>query len=582
MGKFSGVSGRLAARGVAAALSAVMAAGTMGAQTAGATVQTLSARFWEWRATEQPFTDDDIPRLDRPAEFTQQWSAGAVAGYEEKIAGFEREWRAVDVSGAPVAVQVDWRLMGSAIARVHWELEVDPVWRRNPAFYVDQGLGGAYALMLPPAPISPARQREGVLRLESVPRLLEEGRTNLTQMRQPYAVVAMEEMDGIEAHMEAFKAGVHGSAGFSVEELKRFDVAEVAATKALVAYREWLRPQVAGLAVTTAIGREAYMYFLQNVALVPYTPEQILAMGRAEWARAVTFEALAAAANTGLPETPMYPSREAQIAEADKQERAIRAYLPAHGLLSNPPKVTQYHSRPMPPYVAALSFLGVTDDLTSEARLKEDSVSYKLPPPEETDFFSAITAHDTRPLTIHEGVPGHAFQLAWSWHNADPVRRHYYDSQSNEGIGFYAEEMMLIGGLFDGEPRTKESIYRMMRLRALRVEVDVRLATGAFTLEQAAAYLEKTVPMDKGTARNEASMFASTPGQAITYQIGKSDLLRLTSDARVAQGTAFQLRAFDDAVWQNGNLPISLDRWEMLHDASEVPAVPASFAWGGR
>ena len=569
--------------GVAVADSAQTAeAQATGSQTADAKVQALSARFWEWRAGEQPFTDDDIPRLERAAGFTQQWSAGAVAGYERKIGEFEREWRDVDVTGTPVEVQVDWRLVGSAIARVRWELEVNPVWRRNPAFYVDQGMGGVYALMLPPAPFSAARQREVVLRMESVPRLLEEGRANLTEMRQPFAVVAMEEMDGIEGHMAAFKAGVHARAGFSADELTRFDGAEEAAAKALVAYREWLRPQVAGLKVETAIGRDAYVYFLRNVALVPYTPEQILAMGRAEWSRAVTFEALAAAADTGLPETPMYQRQAAQIAEADKQERAIRAYLPAHGLLSNPPEVTHYHSRAMPAYVAALRFLGVTDDLTSESRLGEDSVSYKLPPPEETDFFSAITAHDTRPLTIHEGVPGHAFQLAWSWHHADPVRRHYYDSESNEGIGFYAEEMMLVGGLFDGEPRTKESIYRMMRLRALRVEVDVRLALGEFTLEQAAAYLEKTVPMDQGTAKNEASMFASTPGQAITYQIGKSDLLRLIADARVKQGARFKLQAFDDEVWKNGNVPFALDRWEMLGDASEVPAVAGSFAWGGR
>ncbi len=570
--------GRVAGCGLVFAVMAG-AVGSLRAQTAETKVQALSARFWAWRAGEQPFSDDDIPRLDRAAGFTQQWSAGAVAGYERRVGEFETEWRAVDVAGAPVAVQVDWRLLGSAIARVRWELEVNPVWRRNPAFYVDQGLGGVYLAMLPPAPISAARQKDVVARLESVPRLLDEGRANLADMRQPFAVVAMEEMDGIEGHMAAFKAGVHAEAGFAPDELRRFDVAEEAAARAVVAYREWLRPQVAGLKVETAIGREAYVYFLRNVALLSYTPEQILAMGRAEWARAVTFEALAAAANKGLAETPMYASQAAQIAEADTQERAIRAYLPAHGLLSNPPEVRHYHSRAMPSYVAALSFLGVTDDLTSEARLGEDSVSYKLPPPQERDFFSAITAHDTRPLTIHEGVPGHAFQLAWSWHNADPVRRHYYDSESNEGIGFYAEEMMLIGGLFDGEPRTKEAIYRMMRLRALRVEVDVRLALGEFTLAQAAAYLEKTVPMDQETARGEASMFASTPGQAITYQIGKSDLVRLVADARVKQGEGFRLQAFDDAVWMNGNVPFSLDRWEMLGDKSEVPAVAGSFAW---
>src|ERR1035441_8130581 len=49
-------------------------------------------------------------------------------------------------------------------------------------------------------------------------------------------------------------------------------------------------------------------------------------------------------------------------------------------------------------------------------------------------------------------------------------------------IGFYSEEMMLQTGLFDDSPRTREIIYNFMRLRALRVEVDVKLALGLFTM----------------------------------------------------------------------------------------------------
>src|SRR5439155_1226285 len=82
----------------------------------------------------------------------------------------------------------------------------------------------------------------------------------------------------------------------------------------------------------------------------------------------------------------------------------------------------------------------------------------------------------------------------------DPVRRHYYDSSANEAIGFYAEEMLLHAGLFDDSPRSREFIWTCMRLRALRLEVDVRLALGMFSLHQAAKYLRGTVPMDSATA----------------------------------------------------------------------------------
>ena len=161
--------------------------------------------------------------------------------------------------------------------------------------------------------------------------------------------------------------------------------------------------------------------------------------------------------------------------------------------------------------------------------MTENCIRYVDAPSANSGYFMRATAQDPRPLTVHEGIPGHYFQLCLSWKHEDPIRRHYYDSGANEGIGFYAEEMMLQAGLFDDSPHTREIIYNFMRLRALRVEVDVKLALGEFTLEQAAKYLEEKVPMDPGTARQEAIAFSVGPGQAITYQIGK---LQITKTAR--------------------------------------------------
>jgi len=109
-----------------------------------------------------------------------------------------------------------------------------------------------------------------------------------------------------------------------------------------------------------------------------------------------------------------------------------------------------------------------------------------------------------------------------------------------------------------------------MRLRALRVEVDVKLALGEFTLEQAAKYLQEKVPMDADTARQEAIAFSTGPGQAITYQIGKLQIMKFLADARMQQGEKFSLRPFHDFVWKNGNVPIALQRWEYLGAAIEA------------
>ena len=107
-------------------------------------------------------------------------------------------------------------------------------------------------------------------------------------------------------------------------------------------------------------------------------------------------------------------------------------------------------------------------------------------------------------------------------------------------------------------------MYNFMRLRALRVEVDVRLATGELDIAGATAYLRDVVPMDTETAVEEATFFAAYPGQAMTYQVGKSQILRLFADAVRAGG--FDLQTFHDRLWLEGNVPIALQRWELLDD----------------
>ena len=95
---------------------------------------------------------------------------------------------------------------------------------------------------------------------------------------------------------------------------------------------------------------------------------------------------------------------------------------------------------------------------------------------------------------------------------------------------------MLAAGLLDDAPHTRTAVCNFMRLRALRVTVDVGLATGALTIESAAAELADRVPMDTATAAEEAAFFAETPGQALTYQIGKTQLISLLADAARTRG----------------------------------------------
>lgn len=530
----------------------------------------LATDFWAWRAIEQPISTDDIPRLERPANWVPQWSPEAVKQYRQRLGEFESRWKKMDVGRWPVPRQVDYRLMGSAIARVRWELEVTRAWQRNPEFYVDQTVGAYFHLLLPPPPFDAARTREIVATLDSIPGTLEAARRNLSEPVGPFAKLALDSLDGVGSNLQK-----------SVSELKKvadqsaatgLDAAAQKAAAALADYRAWIVGRLPAMSQKTAIGRENYVFFLKNVALLPYTPEELQAIGRQEWARSLAFETYEAHRDRGLPEPQLTKTETEEIEREEKDEEAIRRYLEAKDILTVPNWVQHYRFVATPAYLLPLSGWE-RDDFTGPSRLKENSSRYLDPLGPNLGYWATSMVQDPRGEIVHEGVPGHYFQLALSWANPDPIRRWYYDSGANEGIGFYAEEMMLQAGLFDDNPRSRQMIYNFMRLRALRVEVDVKLALGEFTMEQGAEYLKSRVPMDAETAHAEAAFFSSAPGQAISYQIGKMQIYKFLADARNQKGKAFDLRAFHDFVWQNGNVPLVLQRWEYLGMKDDVEAI---------
>jgi uncharacterized protein (DUF885 family) len=418
-----------------------------------------------------------------------------------------------------------------------------------------------------PAPYDEARSKEILARIQNIPAILEQGAQNLDKPPAPFAIVAIAALDGVRERLRKMAAALRASTTLAEQELNS---AVERAADALEKFRANLEQKLPALPQQTALGRNAYVFFLKNVALMPYSPEELLAMGRQEWSRSVAFEVYEKNRNRDVPPLKIADNIDNWIKDAAAKEQQVRKFLEDRGIVTVPDWVQHWTLRSTPDYLRAAGFTE-TDDFTSPSRLSENCIRYVPEPSDKLGYFWRATAMDPRPICVHEGIPGHYFQLCLSWKHEDPIRRHYYDSGPNEGLGFYSEEMMLQAGLFDDSPHTREIIYNFMRLRALRVEVDVKLALGEFTLEQAAKYLHEKVPMDEQTARQEATAFATGPGQAIDYQIGKLQIVKFLAEVRMKQGDKFSLRAFHDFVWKNGNVPISLQRWEFLGDASDVP-----------
>jgi hypothetical protein len=538
-------------------------------------LQSLAADAWAWRAAQQPALGDDIPRLPRPAGWLPDSSPAAIGHARRRRDELLARWRSIDASGFTVADRVDHRLLGSMLSRVTWELDVIESWRRDPLFHIHQALNPYFDRLLPLPPFDDARSSEIVAALANVPRAVEQATVALDRPAGPLTAAALEQLDGVG---DRLAESVTALAAELSEPHRRPLLDSLQPARDALQRLDGFLAGLHGLPDAVSVGEDAFVWFLRNVAVMAETPDELLRSARQECERAVVWEAVAKHRAGSAPEPPMPASAAEQVAAEAAAEEQVRSFYDGNGFLSQPASLRHYLTAEIPAYLAPLRFLGVCDDLTDEHRLDQDGVSYTLAPRPDLPYFYAANARDTRAGIVHEGA--HYQQLALANAHGDPVRRRYYDSGPNEGIAFYNEEYLLQAGLFDDAPHTRAVIWNFARLRSLRVEVDVRLAIGTMTLDEAVDFFVRRVPMDRSTAFEESCFYAGNPGLALSYQTGKLQLMSLVAAAVEAEGADFSLRRIHDAVWRNGNVPFSLLRWELLGDRSVLDAVDADPATG--
>src|SRR5262249_48863602 len=158
------------------------------------------------------------------------------------------------------------------------------------------------------------------------------------------------------------------------------------AADALEKFQNELKKRLPNLPQQTALGREAYVFFLKNVALYPYSPEEILAMGRQEWNRAVAFETYERERNRQVPPLKLADNLHAGIKDAAAKELQVRAFLKTHGILPVPDWIQHYTLRPIPEYLHSLGFTEA-DDFTGPSRLQENCVRWTESPSQNLGYF---------------------------------------------------------------------------------------------------------------------------------------------------------------------------------------------------
>ena len=171
-----------------------------------------------------------------------------------------------------------------------------------------------------------------------------------------------------------------------------------------------------------------------------------------------------------------------------------------------------------------------------------------------------VAAFSLPALLAHEGMPGHHFEIGIKLENKVPeFRRRLSFVAFGEGWALYAESLGQELGLYE-EPLALLGRYSFELFRAGRLVVDTGLHAKGWTREQAIRYLVEECGLTEGGATAEVLRYMVWPGQALGYKIGELEILELRAKAEKRLGARFDLRAFHDAVLEEGPLPLSMLR----------------------
>ena len=163
-------------------------------------------------------------------------------------------------------------------------------------------------------------------------------------------------------------------------------------------------------------------------------------------------------------------------------------------------------------------------------------------------------------IAYHEGVPGHhlQFSIAQELTGLPPFRKYHLDLNAyTEGWAFYSERLGKEVGFYQ-DPYSEYGRLQNEMWRAVRWVVDTGVHSQHWSRQQMIDYFHEHTAMDDENINTEVDRYIAWPAQALSYKMGQMKILELRARAQKDLGAKFDLRAFHDAVLDQGPLPLDM------------------------
>ncbi|MGY6551580.1 MAG: DUF885 domain-containing protein [Erythrobacter sp.] len=307
-------------------------------------------------------------------------------------------------------------------------------------------------------------------------------------------------------------------------------------------------------------GADYYTHRAQQYTTTDLTPDEIHELGRAEVAR-IRAEMEEVAAGAG------FASREEFITHLRTDPQY---YLTdAQAYLDHAAALAKYIDGWMPRLFGRLPRQPYTVLPIPEAQAPGNTTAYyergSLAAGQPGIYRVNTTELDQRPLWelpalgVHEAVPGHHQQIALQQElEIHPLRANgTFFTAFTEGWGLYSERLGIEMGLYDTPAKEMGRLsYEMWR--AARLVVDTGIHSKGWSKQEAVDFMLMNTALSPANIDAEVNRYITWPGQALAYKIGELKIRELRMIAEETLGTRFDLRAFHDAVLENGAVPLDV------------------------
>jgi len=168
-----------------------------------------------------------------------------------------------------------------------------------------------------------------------------------------------------------------------------------------------------------------------------------------------------------------------------------------------------------------------------------------------------------RTYALHEGVPGHHFQvaLAQEQKGVPTFRQVLPFTAYGEGWALYAEWLGTELGVYKDDPFGDLGRLQAEMFRAVRLVVDTGIHYKRWPRERAIAYMIDKTGMTESAVVSEVERYIVAPGQACAYKVGMLSIQAARQRAQAALGPRFDAeaeKAFHDVVLGGGSLPLEV------------------------